>query len=561
MMRDRFRVATLRGQFLLIVIAGAVIPLSLVALWLTSSSVHSGEALLYEHLGQSGEQFAAAINKRWEYRQSDLLFLADNAVTTSAVARGVVSAEDEEFLGRKMSQIEETIPLVEISDLAGRVLWRRSAEPQLPSDRRPAPTALSGVPLSTFSVSYPIPLDSLQPRIGVLRATIAVAGMIPPDSARPIVLGARLGVRHSATSRILLPLHRDAPFTEVSRLRIGSETWLTKSLKVAGPGLDIVLAAPLEPYVGPFRDAGRVGMVLLIIVGCTALALTVVLTTRVVRPLRDLADAADAVSRGELDRQVETGGPIEVRRVSGAFNVMIGNLRSTLDALSQRNAMAAVGEFAAALSHDVRNALTSIKVDVERTAHRPMDEARGSAVLQRVLNNVARLDSLVSGALRLARGKQMALVDVDVRRPVRAAAEIVAGAFAAVPATLSIETPNEPVLASGDAAALEQLLANVLFNSAQAVRPGGAARISVLRDNGAVMIEIADDGIGMDEEQIARIQQPFYSTKSNGTGLGLPIARQIAAAHGGELVVTSQQGAGTKVLLRLPLSPQQSAAR
>ena len=67
---------------------------------------------------------------------------------------------------------------------------------------------------------------------------------------------------------------------------------------------------------------------------------------------------------------------------------------------------AAVGEFATALSHDVRNALTSIKVDVERTVHRPMDEAQGSAVLQRVLNNVARLDSLVSGALRLARGKQ-----------------------------------------------------------------------------------------------------------------------------------------------------------
>jgi signal transduction histidine kinase len=66
------------------------------------------------------------------------------------------------------------------------------------------------------------------------------------------------------------------------------------------------------------------------------------------------------------------------------------------------------------------------------------------------------------------------------------------------------------------------------------------------------VIEIVDDGIGMDDGQIARIQQPFYSSKSNGTGLGLPIARQIAAAHSGELVVASRQGRGTTVQLRLP---------
>ena len=181
-----------------------------------------------------------------------------------------------------------------------------------------------------------------------------------------------------------------------------------------------------------------------------------------------------------------------------------------------------------------------------------MDEARGSAVLQRVLNNVARLDSLVSGALRLARGKQLPLVDVDVRRPVRAAAEIVAGAFGSVPARLAIELPDEPVVARADAIAIEQLLANLLFNAAQAVRPGGSACIRVARDDGSIIIEVADDGIGMDEEQIARIQQPFRSTRANGTGLGLPIARQIAAAHGGEIVVTSRPGCGTTVRLRLP---------
>jgi len=552
-MRDLLGGSTLRGQFLLIVIGGAVIPLGMVALWLTSAGVRSGEKLLYQHLDQSGEQFVAAMNRRWDYRQGYLLYLAGNDVTTSVAERGVVSAADSAFLDQAMSQVEETIPFVEVTDSGGRVLWSRSPAPRPVANRRSPTTARPDTaPGPTYSVSYPIPPDPGQVRVGVLRAALAVSGMIPSDSARPIVPGALLGVRQSATNQILVPLHREVAFTRESRVTIGSETWLARTRALDDAGLEMVLAAPLAPYVGPFREAGRVGIIALILVGCTVLALTIVLTTRVTRPLRDLAHAADAVSRGELDQNVAAGGPLEVRRVGGAFNVMTASLRSTLDALSQHNAMVAVGEFATALSHDVRNALTSIKVDVERTVHRPMDEARGSAVLQRVLNNVARLDSLVSGALRLARGKHMMLVDVDVRRPVHAAAEIVAGAFAAVPATLAIDVPDEPVMASGDASALEQLLANVLFNAAQAVRPGGEARVRVVSDNGGVVIEIVDDGIGMDDGQIARIQQPFYSSKSNGTGLGLPIARQIAAAHSGELVVASRQGRGTTVQLRLP---------
>jgi signal transduction histidine kinase len=551
-MRDRFRVSTLRGQFLLIVIGGAVIPLGLVALWLTSAGVRSGEELLNHHLDQSGEQFAAAMHRRWDYREGYLLYLAGNDVTTSVMERGVVSPADSAFLDQATSQVEETIPFVELTDSGGRVLWSSSPATRLVASSRSSTTALPDTALSpSYSVSYPIPPDPGQARIGVLRATLAVSGMIPPDSARPIVPGARLGVRQSTTNQILVPLHPEVEFTQESRVTIGSETWLARTRSLKDAGLEMVLAAPLGPYVGPSLAAGRVGIIALILVGGVVLTLTVLLTTRVTKPLRELALAADAVSRGELEQQVTAGGPLEVRRVGGAFNVMTTSLRSTLEALSGHNAMVALGEFATALSHDVRNALTSIKVDVERTLHRPMDEARGSAVLQRALNNLARLDALVSGALRLARGKHMELVSIDLRGPVRAAAEIVAGAFAVVPATLTIDVPDAPVIASGDASALEQLLANVLFNAAQAVRPGGQAHVRLVRETQAVVIEITDDGIGMDEEQIAATLRPFRSSKSNGSGLGLPIARQIAAAHGGELVVASRKEVGTTVQLRL----------
>lgn len=85
------------------------------------------------------------------------------------------------------------------------------------------------------------------------------------------------------------------------------------------------------------------------------------------------------------------------------------------------------------------------------------------------------------------------------------------------------------------------------------MRPGGQARISVARTADAVVVEVADNGSGMDDDQIARLEQSFHTSKSNGTGLGLPIARQIATAHGGELVIASGLGRGTRVTLRLPV--------
>jgi signal transduction histidine kinase len=560
-MRGESRASTLRAQFLLIVAGGAVIPLGLFALWLTSSGVRAGETLLRRHLDQSGDQFVAAVNARWQFRRGDLLLLAENEVTTRALTRGAVSAADSQFLNQLVGQVQRAIPSVELSDRGGHVLWSSTPASRRLSERDVSGVSLANVPAEpTFTISFGV-RDSARTAVGTLRATLALAGLIPADSARPIVPGARLGVRESATGEVLVRLHRELPFTTASRVKIASEPWLATTRTIAEPGLDIVLAAPVTPYVGPFREAGRIGIIALILVTGAVLALTGALTTRVTRPLRDLAEAADAVSRGELDRRVASGGPLEVRRVGGAFNVMTESLRSTLDALSQRDAMAAVGEFATALSHDIRNALTSIKVDIERTAHRPMDEARGSAVLHRALNNVARLESLVSGALRLARGDHAALVTLDVRQPVRAAAEIVAGAFTAVPATLTVEVPDEPVQVNGDAKALEQLLANVLFNAAQAVRPGGHGRIRVAHDTGAVVIEIADDGSGMDDEQIARLDQPFYSSKLNGTGLGLPIARQIAVVHGGELVIVSRPGQGTTVRLQLPARVNEATTR
>jgi signal transduction histidine kinase len=98
-----------------------------------------------------------------------------------------------------------------------------------------------------------------------------------------------------------------------------------------------------------------------------------------------------------------------------------------------------------------------------------------------------------------------------------------------------------------------------LFNAAQAMSAGGVTRV-VAESNGVeAIVIIADTGEGIDAANLAKLETPFFSTKVNGTGLGLPIARQVVAAHGGSLTIESHEGQGTTVRVRLPLGTNRSA--
>src|SRR4029077_12103727 len=103
-----------------------------------------------------------------------------------------------------------------------------------------------------------------------------------------------------------------------------------------------------------------------------------------------------------------------------------------------------------------------------------------------------------------------------------------------------------------DASALEQMFINLLINAGQSLPAGGHARVTTSADNGHVVVSIADTGCGMDAHQLQHAVEPFYTTRSGGTGLGLLIAKQIATARGGAITIESQVGRGTRVRVLLP---------
>jgi signal transduction histidine kinase len=105
----------------------------------------------------------------------------------------------------------------------------------------------------------------------------------------------------------------------------------------------------------------------------------------------------------------------------------------------------------------------------------------------------------------------------------------------------------------GDEAALEQLFLNVLLNAAQSLEADGEAGVSVSVDGGAAQVDIWDTGVGIDPKQLGSVFDPFMSTKREGTGLGLSVARQIVVAHGGTISIDSALEAGTTVSIQFPI--------
>ena len=546
------RVLSLRSKFILIVLGGAVLPLALLGIWLNRTAERSGEHLLRGRLQTSLSQVVDEIGLRWLSQRSQLLRLAENTAVQAALRDGDASGAQDDAATRELrglyTDMQSVVERAVIRDAAGAVRWTLAPEP--------GSTARSSV---ISEPALPVRLgvydNASGDRLGVLEARVRMSSLLPSGAGWGGVSGSVLAVFDPASGASLLPLSIDPALFARQSFIWGDEPWLTVRHELHEPPMQLVLAAPIAPFSEPFQQAARRNLWILAIVAVAVIALATLLTRRTTRALVRLAGAAEAVSRGDLDRKVEELPGDEVGRVGRAFNLMTESLRRTLRELSQRQALAAVGEFAASLAHEVRNPLTSIRLDLQRVEEKLPEESDAHELLGRALGEIERVDRSVTGALRVARSGSVTLEPVDIRQPLEAAIHSAEPELKAQDAALEMQPlGTDPLWVKGDAPALEQLFLNLLLNAAQSLDEGGRVEVTVAGYRDGVSISIRDTGRGIPLENIERIFEPFYSTRPEGTGLGLAIAQRIATAHGGELSIESAPGAGTTVRLRLPQS-------
>jgi signal transduction histidine kinase len=269
------------------------------------------------------------------------------------------------------------------------------------------------------------------------------------------------------------------------------------------------------------------------------------------RSLRSLVAGAEAVSAGELHHRIQYRVGDEIGRVAEAFNQMTDSLQRTLREKASRESLAAMGEFAASLAHEVRNPLTAVKIDLQSLQERLPEDSDLAGPLARALEEIDRLDATVGDALSVVRRGDGDRV-LDAWQPIHSAVHSAGPAFAEAGARLEVGQTSGELRVLGEPAGLEQLFLNLLLNSAEALPRGGHAKISAGRDGVVVFVRVEDDGPGIPEGVRERIFEPLFSTKETGTGLGLTISRRIVEAHRGDLSVIDVEGGGTCFEVRLP---------
>ncbi|PKN54301.1 MAG: hypothetical protein CVU56_27290 [Deltaproteobacteria bacterium HGW-Deltaproteobacteria-14] len=216
--------------------------------------------------------------------------------------------------------------------------------------------------------------------------------------------------------------------------------------------------------------------------------------------------------------------------------------------LRQKETMAQLGQMAAVIAHEVKNPLAGISGAIQVIAKRLPAASQEVQVLNEIRSRVTGLNDSLSSLLAFARPKVPHLRPVSTREIIVKPAMVISNDPKYADVELELEGPDLTVIADPDL--LGQALLNLVINAVQAVEGKGTVIVRVGQDSRDVTIAVHDRGPGL--PNAGDIFQPFFTTKINGTGLGLAVVKQTAEAHGGTVEARSANGEGTVVTLRLP---------
>jgi signal transduction histidine kinase len=279
----------------------------------------------------------------------------------------------------------------------------------------------------------------------------------------------------------------------------------------------------------------------------TAVFIGLYLYRSIARPVAALAGAAARMGTGDLGARVLVERDDELGRLGHRFNEMAGAISEHQAELLRAETLAGLGRVAAGIAHELNNPVGVI-IGYTKLMLRK-EGAVDHEMLRAIEEEAERCQQVIGGLLELTRGSVLRVAPVslrplvdDVIRRLR-----VAGAAAGVDVSMD---GDAQVLA--DEAKLRQVLTNLVANALEAAGVDGKVRISVGAAGGGAIVTVTDSGAGVREEDRARIFEPFFTKKANGTGLGLPIARAIARAHGGDVELLTTTGGGATFKVTLP---------
>jgi signal transduction histidine kinase len=302
----------------------------------------------------------------------------------------------------------------------------------------------------------------------------------------------------------------------------------------------------------------------------------VVLTNRLVlRPLDSLVQASTRVAAGDFTQKIPDAGAYdEMGQLIRAFNLMMekiadyhaalqkdiraaqGRITQTERRLFAAQRLSATGTLAAGIAHEINNPLGGMINAARVLRDGKLDPAKQEEYLELILDGLERVRAIVQKILQF-RPRALEPQPVQIRESVEKAIAFVEHRARAKELTIRNELPPDLPLVNGDPLELQQAFLNILMNATDACVMGeGMVTVYGRLTGDGVSVSVADNGCGMEPDELARCTDLFFTTKDvgEGTGLGLAVAHNIVANYGGRLEIASERGRGTTVTLSFPLA-------
>jgi two-component system sensor histidine kinase FlrB len=230
----------------------------------------------------------------------------------------------------------------------------------------------------------------------------------------------------------------------------------------------------------------------------------------------------------------------------------VTEVHAARDRLARNERLAAMGEMAARLAHQLRTPLATAMLYASQLERPGMSEAEREAVAQRVLSRLRNLERVTREMLRFVRGERASAADIDVGILMGETAQVIEPLMANRGIAFAWEDHTGGAVLHGDRRGLAAALVSLLENAAQATPQGGKVRLEGMANSKQVRICVSDTGTGIPRSAFERVFEPFYSTRSDGTGLGLAIVKTVVELHGGTVDITSSADSGTQFTIILP---------
>lgn len=243
----------------------------------------------------------------------------------------------------------------------------------------------------------------------------------------------------------------------------------------------------------------------------------------------------------------------QLQKTAEELSRVYRELQDSFEQLKRADRLSAVGQLSAGLAHEIRNPLASIEGAVDILERNEGADTRGGEFFAIIKKECQRLNGLLTSLLDFARPRQPRIKSMDVREVIESVVQLTGHTGERKGTSIEVRVPDGTPQIQGDPEQLQQVILNLTLNAIQAMPEGGRIVLEAEQQGSEFVIQVIDEGDGMDDANLDKIFDPFYTTKQSGTGLGLAVAHQIVDQHGGILKATANKEKGMTFSVVLPL--------